>query len=56
MDFPMHKKAQDELVLHMKPYGYDSTTFTPRLWNNSNEGAHFTLVVDDFGIECVADY
>jgi len=47
--------AHDELVAHLKPYGYEPTPLTPGLWVHKTNGITFTLVVDDFGIKYKGD-
>jgi len=47
--------AHDQLVQHLKPYGYSPSKFTPGLWTHKDNGITFTLVVDDFGIKYKGD-
>ena len=46
------KIAHDDLVAHLKQYGYTETT-TPGYFRHDTRPICFTLVVDDFGIKYV---
>jgi hypothetical protein len=43
--------AYDDLVLHLKLYGYLPAPHTPGLWRHTTRPTTFTLVVDDFGVK-----
>ena len=43
--------ANDELIKHLKPYGYHPVKFTPGLWKHTDNDTIFSLVVDDFAIK-----
>ena len=44
------KLANDELIKHLAPFGYQPTTHTPGLWRHKTRNISFVLTVDDFGI------
>ena len=46
------KIAHDDLVAHLKKYGYFENT-TPGYFRHESRPIYFTLVVDDFGIKYV---
>ena len=43
--------AYEQLVAHLKPYGYYPVRQTPGLWRHCTLPTTFTLAVDDFGIK-----
>jgi hypothetical protein len=43
--------AYEQLVAHLKPYGYHPVPQTPGLWRHTTKPTTFTLAVDDFGIK-----
>jgi hypothetical protein len=45
--------ANQLLARHLAIHGYHQTKFTPGLWRHVTRPIQFTLVVDDFGIQCV---
>ena len=42
--------ANDELIKHLKPYGYHPVKFTPGLWKHVDNDTILSLVVADFAI------
>ena len=45
------KLANDELIKHLAPFGYQPTTHTPCLWTHKNRNISFILTVDNVGIK-----
>ena len=45
------KLANEQLIRHLKPYGYSPCSITPGLWKHETRNIAFLLVVDDFGIK-----
>ena len=45
--------ANDRLVKHLAPYGYEPVCHTPSLWRHKHRPVTFALVVDNFGIKYV---
>ena len=45
--------ANEQLQLHLAPYGYKPAKFTPGLWLHDTNKVIFTLVVDDFGVKYI---
>eukprot|EP00957_Ditylum_brightwellii_P178248 13576607-Ditylum_brightwellii.AAC.1 len=45
------KIANDQLVKHLKQYGYSPTKHTPGLWKHKTRDITICLVVDNFGIK-----
>ena len=43
--------AYDQLVEHLKPYGYSPVTGTNGIFSHSTRQTKFCLCVDDFGIK-----
>ena len=43
--------ANDELIKHLKPYGYHPVKFTPGLWKHTDNDTILSLVVDGFAIK-----
>jgi hypothetical protein len=41
------------LARRLTIHGYHQTKFTPGLWRHVTRPIQFTLVVDDFGVQCV---
>ena len=44
------KITHDELVQHLVPFDYHSTTHTPGFWTHATRPLSFVLTVYDFGI------
>ena len=49
------KLAQDQLVTHLKHYGYNQAPNSPCLFVHETRPIAFTLVVDDFGVKVVGE-
>ena len=49
------KLAQDQLVAHLKTYGYHQAPNSPCLFVHETRPIAFTLVVDDFGVKVVGE-
>jgi len=47
--------AHAKLTSHLNAAGYSEATTTPGLWTHKWRPVMFTLVVDDFGVECVGE-
>jgi len=47
------KIANDELQLHLRPFGYKPCPRTPGLWTHDTRPISFALVVDDFAVKYV---
>ena len=47
--------AYDELVKHLKPFGYNPTKYTPGYWRHNTKPIFFVLYVDDFAIKYTTD-
>jgi hypothetical protein len=45
--------ANKLFVRRLDIHGYRQTKFTPVLWQHITRPIHFTLVVDDFGVQYV---
>eukprot|EP00957_Ditylum_brightwellii_P058094 4405855-Ditylum_brightwellii.AAC.1 len=45
------KIANNQLVKHLKQYGYRPTKHTPGLWKHKTRDITFCLVVDNFGVK-----
>ena len=45
------KIAYDELVKHLKPFGYSPTKYTPGYWRHKTKPISFILCVDDFAVK-----
>ena len=43
--------VHEDLIKHLKLYGYSPVTHTPDLWKHKTNGITFILIVDDFGIK-----
>ena len=42
--------AYDELVIHLKQYGYHPAKYTPNIWVHDTRKTKFCVCVDDFGV------
>ena len=42
--------AHQQLVTHLKPYGYSPIPFSLSLWKHATRKTTFCLCVDDFGV------
>eukprot|EP00957_Ditylum_brightwellii_P204711 15340491-Ditylum_brightwellii.AAC.1 len=43
--------AHDQLIKHLKTYGYSPCKFIPSLWRHETTDIVFCLVLDDFGVK-----
>ena len=43
--------ARDQLIQHMKPYGYAPDKHAPNIWTHTTRPTKFCLCVDDFGVK-----
>ena len=43
--------AYDDLVLHLKQYGYSPDPITKIIWKHDQRKTKFCLCVDDFGVQ-----
>ena len=42
--------AIDQLVEHLKPFGYFLSKYAPNIWTHETRLTKFGLCVDDFGV------
>jgi hypothetical protein len=49
------KLAQDQLIAHLKTYGYNQAPNSPCLFTHETMPIAFTLVVDDFGVKVTGE-
>ena len=45
------KLARDQLIFHMKKYGYSPAPFAPNIWTHTTRRTKFCLCVDDFAVK-----
>ena len=45
------KLARDQLIQHLKPFGYSPAKHAPNIWVHNTRPTTFCLCVDDFGVK-----